>query len=59
VTPAARMRSRLSTAIAYLYAQESARELQRAIEREDIPAALESVALWAAWTDTSRKDLPR
>lgn len=51
-------RSRLAPAIAYANASTAARDLSRAIEKEDIPGALYAVTLWAAWIESTQKDFP-
>lgn len=56
---AAALRSRLLPATAYLNASAAARDLRDALDAEDIPGALYAVALWAAWINASRKDLPQ
>lgn len=59
MTPAAALRSRLAPATAYAHALTAARDLQVAIDAEDVPGALHAVAVWSSWILTSRKDAPQ
>jgi hypothetical protein len=53
---AAATRSRLAPATAYAHALTAARDLARAMDREDVPGALHAVTLWAEWVEASRRE---